>query len=89
MKCPKCGTPLLNQAKPSLIGRTLRVLAGLYFCYWAFAVLEPPIELGELVGAILLGLLALSLILGGLTANPGCEVTALPNVILKKKWNFL
>jgi len=54
-----------------------------------FAVLEPPIELGELVGAILLGLLALSLILGGLTANPGCEVTALPNVILKKKWNFL
>ncbi len=75
--------------KPLFIGRTLRVLAGLYFFYWAFAVLEPPIELGDLVGAILLVLLALSFILGGLIANPGCEVTAFPNVILKKKWNFL
>jgi len=74
---------------PLFIGRALRVLAGLYFCYWSFAVLDHPIELGELLGAILLGLLALSLILGGLIANPGCEVTALPNVILKKKWNFL
>ena len=74
---------------PFFIGRTLRVLAGLYFCYQAFAVLNSPIQLGELVGAALLGLLAFSLILGGLIANPGCEVTALPNVVLKKKWNFL
>ncbi len=44
-----------------------------------------------LVGALLLGFLGLSFLVGGLLANPGCEITALANIFLPrdKRMHFL
>ena len=43
------------------------------------------------VGALLLGFLGLSFLVGGLLANPGCEITALANIFLPrdKRMHFL
>ncbi len=43
------------------------------------------------VGALLLGFLGLSFLVGGLVANPGCEITALANIFLPrdKRMHFL
>lgn len=75
--------------KPLFIGRVLRVLSGLVCFYLAFGVVDLPITLWESLGALALGLLGLSFVVGGLLANPGCEVTALPNLVLKRKRHCL
>ena len=74
--------------KPLLVGRILRVIAGLGCFYFAIRVVDLPLTLGELAGALILALLAASLVVSGLLANPGCEVTAVPNLVMKKKWHF-
>ncbi|MDA2928682.1 hypothetical protein MYX84_01855 [Acidobacteria bacterium AH-259-O06] len=79
---------MANLLEPLFIGRTLRVLAGIGCFYFAFYVFHLPVDFGELVAVMILGLLGLSFVLGGLLANPGCEVTALPNLILKRKQHF-
>ena len=66
---------------PLFFGRTTRVLFGLgTFLVVAYVGLE---DLG-LVGASLLGILGLSFIIGGIMGNPGCELTALPNLLLPR-----
>jgi len=74
--------------KPLFVGRALRVFSGLVCFYLAYQVVHPPIDPGQLVGGLILGLLGLSFVVGGLLANPGCEITALPNLFLKKSRHF-
>ena len=59
-----------------LFGRGLRTVAGA--CALAAAIIVGPFGFGGL----LLFFLAASFIVGGLMANPGCEITALPNLLL-------
>ena len=59
-----------------LFGRGLRIVAGA--CALAAAVIVGPLGLWGL----LLFFFAASFIVGGLMANPGCEITALPNLLL-------
>lgn len=73
--------------KPLVAGRILRVASGLVCFYFVIELLDPS-DLGLIIASVALGLLGLSLIVGGLLANPGCEVTALPNLFLQKKTHF-
>jgi hypothetical protein len=57
-------------------GRALRIVAGA--CALAAAIIVGPFGLWGL----LLFFLAVSFIVGGLMANPGCEITTLPNLLL-------
>ncbi len=69
----------LAKLQPLFFGRVGRVVAGLLTvvatAFWG------PSEVGWL-GFTALMLLGVSFLVGGLTANPGCEITALPNVVL-------
>jgi hypothetical protein len=70
----------LARLKPLFFGRLSRVLAGV------LALLVAPFvgfEGLEVVGALALGGLGLSFLIGGLMANPGCEITAIPNLLLR------
>ncbi|MDH3746016.1 MAG: hypothetical protein OES47_13020 [Acidobacteriota bacterium] len=70
----------LARLKPLFFGRLSRVLAG------ASALLAVPFvgfEGLEVIGAVALVGLGLSFLIGGLMANPGCEITALPNLFLR------
>lgn len=72
----------LANLEPLLVGRLSRVLAG------AAALAAVPFvgfEGAEIIGASLLVVLGLSFLVGGLVANPGCEVTALPNLLLLRE----
>ena len=64
--------------RPLLFGRLLRVLAGLLALYWGAHLWGPNL------GSVLLILLGVSFVVGGLRAIPGCEITALPNLLLRK-----
>jgi len=66
--------------KPLFWGRTLRVAAGLAASYFAFRLWGG--NAGNDVFATLLALLGVSFVVGGIVANPGCEITALPNLFL-------
>ncbi|MCH7749309.1 MAG: hypothetical protein IH939_14565 [Acidobacteria bacterium] len=69
----------LATLKPLLIGRLSRVGAGL--ATLVAASLWGPSELTWL-GFMGLMLLGLSFLVGGVVGNPGCEITALPNLVL-------
>ena len=71
----------LAKLPPLLFGRVARVLFGAGVLYWTAA--EGMEELG-LTGYTVLILLGLSFLIGGAVGNPGCEVTALPNLFLPK-----
>jgi hypothetical protein len=66
----------MTPPKPMLFGRGLRILAGA--CALAIAIVVGP---SGFWGLLLL-FVAASFIVGGLVANPGCEITALPNLVL-------
>ena len=72
----------MTQLKPLLLGRLSRVLFGLGT--FAVIVFVGPEEL-SLWGTLALGLLGVSFLVGGLVGNPGCEITALPNLFLSKE----
>ena len=72
----------LSQLEPLLVGRSVRVLLGI--AVLAGIPFVPSFDLAWL-GILALLLAGASLILGGLLANPGCEVTALPNLVLPKR----
>ena len=59
-----------------LFGRGLRIVAGAFAL--AAAIIVGPFGLWGL----LLFFIAASFIVGGLMANPGCEITAFPNLLL-------
>ncbi len=69
----------LATLKPLLIGRLSRAGAGL--ATLVAASLWGPSELTWL-GFMGLMLLGLSFLVGGVVGNPGCEITALPNLVL-------
>ena len=67
--------------KPLLIGRVTRVLFGIGTLV-AVAVIGPStLTTGGTIGLVALGL---SFLVGGIAGNPGCEVTAIPNLFLSK-----
>jgi hypothetical protein len=65
--------------KPLAVGRALRILAGVVSFAVAFAM--GPFG----IGGILLILLGISFVVSGIIRNPGCELTALPNLLLPEK----
>ncbi|HKW89516.1 MAG TPA: hypothetical protein VJN21_12250 [Candidatus Acidoferrales bacterium] len=69
--------------KPPFWGRTLRILAGVIALYFAVRMWPPP-STNELFAAVL-ALLGISFVVGGAVANPGCETTALPNLVLPQE----
>lgn len=75
-------TSRANLAKPLLLGRSLRVVFGLA-CFVGIAFVPP----GEFAWLGILGLViaGASFLIGGLLANPGCEVTALLNLVLSSE----
>ena len=72
---------------PLIFGRVSRVLAGLASLG---AIAFVPLEGFGLLGAMGLAFLGFSFLIGGVVGNPGCEVTALPNLLLRsdKKVHF-
>ena len=68
--------------RPLFFGRLLRILAGT-------ATLGLTVYLGvdqlTVFGALALGCLGLSFVASGLIANPGCELSALPNMLLPEQ----
>lgn len=78
----------LATLKPLFFGRLSRVVFGLA------ALAAVPLVGLEGWNAFTVGglvLLGLSFLLGGLMGNPGCEITALPNLLLRseKRVHFL
>ena len=66
----------LLKLKPLLVGRLTRILFGLGTFVWIW--MESP----DWIETTILALLGLSFVIGGLAANPGCEITAIPNLFL-------
>jgi hypothetical protein len=62
--------------KPLLVGRLTRVIFGV----GAFALIW--VESPGWIGTAILALLGFSFVIGGLVSNPGCEITAIPNLFL-------
>ena len=66
-------------SRPLFFGRLLRVLAGLA-CF--FSVRYVPYFEHSWLGVFALVLAGLTFLIAGIRANPGCEITALPNLFL-------
>ncbi len=81
-------TGKLAKLEPLAFGRLSRIVAGLgslagaAFVDWSG---------GGVLGSLALVFLGLSFLVGGLMANPGCELTALVNLLLprRKRLHFL
>jgi hypothetical protein len=68
-----------------VVGRVTRVLFGIGVIVTAF--LTDLLQISVL-GFAALVLLGLSFLVGGIAAIPGCELSALPNLILPKRYRF-
>jgi len=68
------------EAPPLFFGRLLRGLSGIALFAWLF--FSPPS--GLLWRAVLL-FFGISLLIGGAMAYPGCEILALPNLLLRRR----
>lgn len=71
--------------RPLLIGRASRVVFGLAVIGTIF--LTDILQI-SLLGALAILLLGVSFVLGGLLSIPGCELAALPNLLLPKDYRF-
>ena len=69
---------------PLFFGRLLRILSGLALFAWL--VISPPSGLPWRGVLVFLGL---SLVVGGIMAYPGCEIWALPNLLLRRRMHCL
>ena len=65
---------------PLWFGRLLRIFSGLALAGWL--VISPP---SGLPWRLLLLYLGISLVVGGVMAYPGCELLALPNLLLRRR----
>jgi hypothetical protein len=75
----------LAEIPPLPFGRISRILFGVA----SFIVLGIiGIDALGIVGTVLLAGLGASFIIGGLFAIPGCEITAIPNLLLPKSMRF-
>lgn len=70
-----------SQRRPLVVGRVTRIVFGVMS--FVLVALLGTSTLGG-IGAALLVLLGVSFIVGGLIGNPGCEITAIPNLVLPK-----
>jgi len=70
--------------KPQLFGRLLRVVFGV-------ATLVSLVFVDDigLLAQSAIAFLGVSFLLGGLMANPGCEITALPNLLFRTRAHCL
>jgi len=66
--------------KPLFFGRLTRVVFGLVALYWGARLWNG--DLASMVASLAMIFLGLSFLVGGLMANPGCEITALVNLLL-------
>lgn len=69
------------EIRPLTIGRLTRVLFGIG-SFVVIAVLGTS-TLG-FIGSLVVAVLGISFVVGGLTGNPGCEITAVPNLVLPR-----
>lgn len=69
----------LAKLEPLFWGRLGRVLVGLGVLYWGAEMWRGG-DGGWLAACLVL--LGLSFVIGGVMGNPGCEITALPNLFL-------
>ena len=69
----------LSETRPLAIGRVTRVLFGIGTFAAVFIV--GPSAIGT-IGTVLAVALGVSFVVGGLIGNPGCEITAVPNLLL-------
>ncbi|MGE0124443.1 MAG: hypothetical protein AB7U25_16060 [Vicinamibacterales bacterium] len=65
--------------RPLFFGRLLRVVFGIATLASVFLA-----EV-DVLGQIGLGTLGLSFLVGGLIGNPGCEITAIPNLLFRTR----
>jgi hypothetical protein len=68
--------------KPLFLGRLTRILFGLG-TFVLIALVGPSTLTGW--GTAALALLGLSFLIGGIVGNPGCELTAIPNLFIAQK----
>jgi hypothetical protein len=73
-------TRLTAPLKPLLFGRITRVVFGAVALYWGARLWST--DLASMAVSLIVILLGFSFLVGGLMANPGCEVTALVNLVL-------
>lgn len=76
---PKAG---LAKLPPLAFGRATRVVFGIGTLYWADRLGTGELGLAGMVALVFLGI---SFLLGGVLGNPGCELTALPNLVLPQE----
>lgn len=78
----------LAKLKPLFLGRLSRVIVGAVLL---IVILFVEFEGTGIIVGVALAVLGLSFLVGGLMANPGCEVTALLNLLLpaKKQVHFI
>ena len=72
----------IMKLKPLFVGRVTRVLFGIASI--TLVVVIGPSSL-TIWGVIALLFLGLSFLVGGIVGNPGCEITAIPNLLLSTK----
>ncbi len=72
----------LAKLPPLAVGRVTRVVFGVATLYWANQMGSGELGLPGMVALIFLGV---SFLLGGLLGNPGCELSALPNLVLPRE----
>jgi len=65
---------------PLFFGRLLRILLGL--APFAWLVISPP---SRFLWQAVLVFFGLSLVVGGIMEYPGCEICALPNLLLGRR----
>lgn len=68
-----------SRVKPLGFGRASRILFGVAALAWVFTGTL------DVAPAMVVAFLGVSFIVGGLMANPGCEITALPNLVLPRE----
>ena len=68
--------------RPLFVGRLSRIVAGVAAL---IAVPFVGFEGVAALGAVALVFLGISFVAGGLMGNPGCEITALPNLVLRSE----
>lgn len=68
--------------KPLFFGRIARIFVGI-FSFLAIWVIGP--QKLTIYGSLALIFLGVSFLVGGITGNPGCEITAVPNLFLPEE----
>ena len=82
---PVAKTTRLGELPPLFFGRSMRVAFGLASVGAAFVFGVETLTVGGFAGLLVLGL---SFLVGGLIGNPGCELSAIPNLLIPRSKQF-